>query len=89
MKLAAQLLLFLFFLHALGNPEPRFNSDESDIHLACSHNGRPGVSDWDLYEHVGNGEFGSVARDIYDMSERKQEYVGKDNPSEEKNWFIP
>lgn len=69
----------------MGNPQFGVDSGESNIHLVCSHNGRPGVSDWDLYEHVGNGEFGSVARDIYDMSERKQEYVGKDNPSEETN----
>ena len=34
--------------------------------VGCRHNGEDGVSAWDVAEHVGNAEFGSVARDLND-----------------------
>lgn len=56
-----------------------------NVHLqrTCDHNGRTGVSNMDTIEHAGNGEYGSIARDYYDMYKGNQRFVGNDNPKPE------
>ena len=66
------------------NDRPSKNTSEKiPINLEvnqCAHNDRDGVSAADILEHLGNGEYGSAARDGADLASGYQKYSGLNQP---------
>lgn len=54
-----------------------------NVEPTCEHNGKPGVSVLDTWEHAANGEWGNYGRDVYDAFKGNQKFTGFDNPKPE------
>ncbi len=53
----------------VDNQTCSYNDSITNNDYGCQHNGQAGVSAWDIAEHIGNGEWGSAARDVFESSD--------------------